>query len=142
MIKRKKNSGLIVTFEALLIFPIFIILLLFVAETFKYVYLQNTLTQVANYSISYWSKNAPKSCTNISDWLSNSVVGPTLKNYGIEPSSIIISANGTGKCNCPGNTISLYLKHNTKFFSNIMSKTISPSAYAIAIIEGDISESC
>lgn len=135
-----KAKGVISTVESVMVLIIVFIIFLFFFEAWLYVYSQQVLNNVANYTVDYWSMNTVDSCSDVEGWLATNVVEPTLQGFNVDPANVTFTATYPTLCNCAGSTLTIHLTLNRNFFSHW--GAITSDAYAIAIKQGDVGENC
>ena len=128
------------TIEAMLVIPTVLLILIFFIEMISFFATKNKLEQIANYTINYWAKNTVTDCNDVDGWLATNALEPALTHYNMDPASVSLTTDHPIMCNCAGGTIALTLTSNNGFFANY--SIITPSAYAIAIKEGNYGENC
>lgn len=132
----RKSQGAISLVEVALTLPIFSIMLMCLFESWKFVYIQNSLNQVVNYSVTYWAKNDLGPCADAPAALEQTVIIPMINKFGLKRENISLVFDNSLNCETPGEKISLYAEMNNWTLESW--GLLAPKAYAIAIKEGYI----
>jgi len=136
----QKAKGVISTVESLMVLIVIFVVFLFFFEAWLYVYSQQVLNNVANYSVDYWSMHNVDSCSDVEGWLATNVIEPTLQGFNVDPANVTFTATYPTLCNCSGSTLTLQLTLKRSFFSRWT--PITSKAFAIATKQGDVGANC
>lgn len=124
--------------ELLLILPVLTLMYVYLLESWKFVYQQHQINNLANFTINYWAKNDAPDCSDVESWLVSDVMTPIANANNLDLNQISISTTYPNLCNCAGSKLELTLTSSStlfKYFTN-------PTTYSVAIKEGDLGENC